>query len=162
MDETHPQVRRDSGQGNHLARELQRWRSWKSSDKNLKLSPVVARYFDIWIRQETWDSGHWSDRERFYQFVKAVKRYSRRSVSRYQIQTLIIVRCKHRRDRAVLEIKAEKYGEIYQTLLEYERTSGFPDALIDRKNILAFYNRLRRSGRQNDQHIDRMMNSRLV
>ena len=57
----------------------------------------------------------------------------------------------------MLEIKAEKYGEIYQTLLEYERTSGFPDALIDRKNILAFYNRLRISGRQNDQHIDRMM-----
>src|SRR6516164_8403786 len=119
---------------------------------NVQLSSIIARYFDIWIRQETWDSGHWSDRERFYRFVKAVKRYSRRPVSSDQIQTLMIDRWRHRRDSTVLEIKVEKYGEIYQILLEYERTPDFPDALIDCKNTLAFYNRLRRSGWQNDQH----------
>ncbi len=122
----------------------------------MKLSPVIARYFDSWICHDTWDSHHLFDRERFYRFVKAVARYSRRAPLPGDVQALIVDRWRHRRVRTALHRATERYGALYQTLLEYERTRGFPDALIERTNIVRYYLRLAPRS-PNAQHFDRTM-----
>lgn len=108
-----------------------------------KLSTVVSRYFDAWILNDTWDSGNRFDRERFYRFVKAVARYNRKKAPLSgDIQKLILLRCGKRRVSTALQEAADEYSSLYQTLMEYERTTEFPNAMIERTNILRFYQRL--------------------
>lgn len=129
----------------------------------MKLSPVVGRYFDAWIRQDTWDSGHRLDRERFYRFVKAVARYSRRPPALHDIRLLIVTRWKQRRQNKWLNREAEQYAALYEELLEYERTRGFPDPLIERTSTVRFFYALQDSSRRahkgkvDVQHVDKVM-----
>ena len=108
----------------------------------MKLSPVVSRYFDVWIINDTWDSGHRLDRERFYRFVKAVVRYSRKIPSPGDIQELIEQQWQKTRSPKALQAAADEFSSLYQTLIEYERINDFPNAMIERKNIRSFYHRL--------------------
>src|SRR5919197_5186345 len=100
----------------------------------MKLSRVVSRYFDVWICRDSWDSHHPLDDERFYRFVKAVARYSRRRApSPADVHALIIKKWSGQGvDHVELEKIATEFAELYQTLLNYEKTSGFPDPLIER------------------------------
>jgi hypothetical protein len=124
----------------------------------MKLSKVVGRYFDAWICRDTWDSFHPLDNQRFYRFVKAVARYSRRPPLPRDIKTLIVERRGgDRRITAALSKTADKFVDLYQTLLEYEKTRGFPDALIERTNIVRYYLRLTSGSGSNHHHINRMM-----
>jgi hypothetical protein len=41
-------------------------------------SQLTDRYFNHWISLPTWDSRHPLDMQRFYQFVKALRKYSRK------------------------------------------------------------------------------------
>ena len=125
----------------------------------MKLSPVVFRYFDAWIRHDTWDSLHTLDDERFYRFVKAVLRYSRRRLSPGDLEEIIVDRWKKRRVSSALDRAAERYRKLYRTLVAYETTTGFPDALIEQTNILKCYNQLRRrqKGKQSTDYIQRKM-----
>jgi len=108
------------------------------------LPPIVRRYFDAWISLDTWDSFHALDMERFYRFVKAVVRYSRHQrPSSTRIRAFIIERWKGQREEAELNKEADHVAELYQTLLEYERTTGFPDPLIERKDIVRYHLRLK-------------------
>jgi hypothetical protein len=107
-------------------------------------SPVIGRYFDHWICQDTWDSYHPLDTARFYRFVKAVARYSRRAPSSAFLHADIINRWKGRRDHAQLEREADHFSEQYDTLLAYERTKGIPDALIEHSDIVKYHLRLSR------------------
>lgn len=108
----------------------------------MKLSTVVSRYFDAWIVNDTWDTGSQFDMKRFYRFVKAVARYSRNAPLPGDIQELIIQRGGKKRDSTALQKAADEYSSLYQTLMEYELTTDFPNALIERTNILRFYQRL--------------------
>jgi hypothetical protein len=47
--------------------------------------------------------------------------------------------------------------ELYETLLEYERTRGFPDALIERTDIVRFYLRLTLGADRKAQHVNRLV-----
>ena len=58
---------------------------------------------------------------------------------------------------AALSKTADEFVDLYQTLLEYEKTRGFPDALIERTDIVRYYLRLTSESGSNHQHIDRMM-----
>lgn len=42
-------------------------------------SPLVDKYLRHWIEEPTWDSMHPKDMERFYMFLKALQRYSKRN-----------------------------------------------------------------------------------
>ena len=108
----------------------------------MTLSPVVSRYFDNWIDNDTWDSGHWLDRARFYRFVKAVTRYSRKTPHPGSLQELIIQRWRKRRTNKALAAAADDFASLYQTLIEYEGTDDFPNAMIEHNNILSYYHRL--------------------
>jgi hypothetical protein len=114
------------------------------------LPPVIARYFDAWIRIDTWDSQHWSDLKRFYLFVKAVVRYGRPGPSAGDLQELIIDRWRTRRKAA------ERYTALYMTLRQYEKSRGFPDPLIELRDIFKCYNRLKSRSRNAD-YIERRM-----
>jgi len=102
----------------------------------MKLSPVVGRYFDAWIKLQTWDSGHQLDQQRFYRFVKAIVRYSRRRPSSIEVESLIEARWEGRRDSESLEETARHFASIYTAILDYENTNGFPNPLIERTNIV--------------------------
>lgn len=110
-----------------------------------KLSPVVSRYFDAWICRDTWDSHHPLDTEQFYRFVKAVAKYNRQKPLPATIHAAIMNRWKGRRSHRQLKEKADHFSELYAVLLDYERTKGFPDALIERRDIVKFH--LKLSGR---------------
>lgn len=108
-----------------------------------KLPLVVSRYFDAWIANDTWDSGNRHDMERFYRFCKAVVRYSRKNTPLPgDIEELIIQRWGEKRVRTTLQAAADEYSSLYQTLMEYEKTKEFPNAMIECKSIVRFYQRL--------------------
>ena len=112
-----------------------------------ELPQIVGRYFDAWIGLDTWDSFHSLDMARFYRFVKAVARYSRRhSPLPVRIRALIFERWKGRRDGAELNDDADHFAELYQTLLGYERAKGFPDPLIECRDIVRYNLRLTARG----------------
>ncbi len=129
----------------------------RGTGKTVALAPVIGRYFEAWICLDTWDSYHPLDERRFYRFVKAVARYTRRVLSPADIHALIVERRDGQQDRAELNKTAKQFAERYQTLLDYEKTGGFPDALIERTDIVKYYVQLSISSRENKQHINRMM-----
>ena len=88
-----------------------------------KLSPKVENYFTNWISRDTCYTGSLYDMERFYQFVKAVKRFSKKPPTECFVRELIV---KHGGFEAkYLEKKAAHFGQLYVTLFEYENTQ-FP------------------------------------
>jgi hypothetical protein len=123
----------------------------------MKLSPVVHRYFEAWIHRNTWDSYHSQDNEKFYRFIKAIARYSRRVPSPADIYTLIVERWKGQRDSAKLDETAERFADLYQTLMDYEKTGGFPDPLIERTDIVKYHLELSVHSRDNRQHVNMTM-----
>jgi hypothetical protein len=123
----------------------------------IKISKVVGRYFEAWIALDTWDSFHPLDLQRFYRFVKAVVRYSRKPPSSGDVHALITARWNKQRPVDALERAADRYAEIYETLMNYERTRGFPDALIERTSIVKFHGQLSSQDNSNAQHIERIM-----
>ena len=125
----------------------------------IKLSKVVARYFEVWIALDSWDSFHPLDLQRFYRFVKAVVRYSRKPPSSRDVHALIMARRnKQRSVDAFDDQAAERYADIYETLINYEETRCFPDALIECTNIIKFHLQLQSQENQNVQHIEWIMN----
>ncbi len=118
-----------------------------------RLSQIIARYFDAWICQDTWDSRHPLDDQRFYRFVKAVARYSRRQPRPSDIKNLIVQKRSAGHASSDLRKVADEFVELYETLLKYEKTRGFPDALIERADIVRFYLRLTRGPDPNTQHV---------
>ena len=124
----------------------------------MALSQVVGRYFDAWISNDTWDSYHPLDDERFYRFVKAVARYNRRKPPLPQdINACIVGRWQGQRTPAALRQAADHFVDTYQTLLAYEQTRRFPDPLIERTDIVRYHLELSvRSGHDNG-HVNRMV-----
>lgn len=105
----------------------------------MKLSPVIQRYFDAWIQMDTWDSYHPLDQERFYRFIKSVKRYSKRKPAPSEIEKMIIERWKGRRVKRHLIASAQRYASRYEIILKYEATRGFPNWLIERTSLPRCY-----------------------
>jgi hypothetical protein len=52
-----------------------------------------------------------------------------------------------------LDKRATEFAELYQTLLDYEKTKGFPDPLIECTDIVKYSLKLR----GDQQYINRMM-----
>jgi len=124
----------------------------------MALSRVVRRYFDAWISHDTWDSYHLLDSERFYRFVKAAARYSRRKTPwPRDVKAGILTPWRRRRPAAALNRTADRFVALYQTLLEYEKTRGFPDPLIERTDIVQYHLALTSTSRPNHAHEDRVM-----
>ena len=96
-------------------------------------SKIIDRYFLKWIGPDTWASFHPLDMERFYQFVKAIKRY-RRNNSKYNIRHNIIkaVRSEHPNlNDEFIEKMCEKFSGIAHHFLEYS-SAPFPIRQIER------------------------------
>jgi len=110
------------------------------------------------LSQDSWDSHHALDNQRFCRFVKAIARYNRRKPpAPGKVRARIIRRWRGRRAAAELRRTADHFVELYTALLAYENTRGFPDPLIERTDILRYYLALSvRSGRD-DGHVNRMM-----
>jgi hypothetical protein len=123
--------------------ERKKYSKYAMKKPTMKLSRVVARYFDAWICQDSWDSFHPLDTARFYRFVKAVVRYSRRVASEAEVHALIVERWSEQVESQELDERAKEFAELYATLLAYEKTKGFPDPLIERTDIAQFYVALR-------------------
>jgi hypothetical protein len=135
-------------------------RTFEVKDSKMKLSPIINRYFDHWTCNP-WHSCHPLDNQRFYRFVKAVERYSRRKApSRADIHALIMQKGEEQDlelDREELDELANEFAERYQMLLDYEKTKRFPNPLVEQTNILDYYSALFARCQGNDQHINRMM-----
>ena len=123
----------------------------------IRISKVVGRYFEAWIALDSWDSFHPLDLQRFYRFVKAVARYTRKPFPPGDVRALIKARRNKQRSADALDHAADRYAEIYETLLEYEKTRGFPDPLIERTSIVKFHGQLLSSQQTSNAHIERIM-----
>src|SRR5919198_6523312 len=126
----------------------------------MRLSPTVSRYFDDWMCWEQWHSCHPLDNERFYRFVKAVARYSRKAPSRADVYALILERWSGQEidlDDAGLDEAATEFAERYRMLMDYEKTKGFPNPLIERRSILEYYNMASAQCQGDKQRLNRKM-----
>jgi len=100
------------------------------------MSPVVNRYFQHWLLHDSWHSGHWADMERFFKFVKAVLRYSKKRPSDSEVRDRIMEREGLPQDD--LEKRASHFAGLYAHILEFVGV-GFPDALIEKTNIQRYH-----------------------
>lgn len=123
----------------------------------MKLSRVVNRYFEAWISQNTWNSSHWLDNERFYRFVKAIIRYSRRKPTENDIRYKIMEIYKGKLDEEFLYEEAERFTYKYSIILAYERTKDFPNPIIEKNNIFSYYFHLRPHYHNNTKELERIM-----
>lgn len=119
---------------------------------------IAGRYFEAWIANDTWDSYHSLDNERFYRFVKAVARYNRRKPPLpREVSAGIVQRWRGRRVAAELRKTADHFVDLYQTLLAYEATRRFPDPLIERTDIVKYHLELSVRSRNNLGQVERTM-----
>jgi hypothetical protein len=122
-----------------------------------KLSQVIGRYFDAWICRDTWDSRHPLDDQCFYRFVKAVARYSRCPPRPSDVKNLIVQKRGAGQISSALRKAADEFEDLYETLLAYEKTRDFPDALIERTDIVRYHLKLTLGKGSNDAHVNRTM-----
>ncbi|MDE3224031.1 MAG: hypothetical protein KGN30_01310, partial [Nitrospirota bacterium] len=88
---------------------------------------------------------------------KAVVRYSRPTPLPAVIHALIIERWSEHRNSKGLKESADDFADLYQTLLNYEKSRDFPNPLIERTDIAKYHVSLSIRSENNDQHINRMM-----
>jgi hypothetical protein len=90
-----------------------------------KLTPVAEKYFIRWISASFWYRENLDDMERFYRFIRAVKRYnSKKPPPESLVRELIMEHGgKVLHDRDYLESNAERFTGLYKDILEYEQTS---------------------------------------
>lgn len=118
-----------------------------------KLPPVVGNYFHGWIRLSTWASGHGSDDERFFRFVKATLRFMRRKpITEQQLQDLILEHGAHACSGEHLVQEARERASLYQSIREYERSS-FPDPLTEKTSVVGCYFALTRAFGDEDPRV---------
>jgi hypothetical protein len=98
-------------------------------------SKVVDRYFRQWIALPTWDSMHPMDLGRFYQFLKAIKRYSRKHWATRFHQSVVEAATEFhpRLDKEHVHRMADFFLETARTIFEYE-SAPFPDPLVEMRN----------------------------
>ena len=99
---------------------------------------MIDRYFLSWIRPDTWDTYHPFDTERFYKFVKAIRRYARVNYGPKIRQNIIeAARKEHPRlDEDYIKEMAESFSSIVHKILDYESTR-FPDPMVEMRNPYA-------------------------
>lgn len=85
-------------------------------------SKEVDRYFKAWIQLDTWDSLHSFDMSRFYSFIKALKRYSRKYwITNFRENIVLAVNQYHPglQDKHVQDMADYFYGQA-ETIFAYE------------------------------------------
>jgi hypothetical protein len=110
-----------------------------------KFSPLIQKYFEHWIELETWDSTHWADKERFYQFVKACFKYRKKKISSSDIKTAIKEAVLSKRptfNEEELDHLAEQFSQEFATIRDYEETP-FPDDWVEMRNPIRVKHYLR-------------------
>jgi len=110
-------------------------------------SPMIDRYFNQWINLPTWDSMHPLDMTRFYQFVKALRTYSRNSWRiKFRQNVLMAVKEKYESlDENHIKEMVEFFFNRAEVVLAYESVL-FPDPIVEMKNpyvVLSFLRQFR-------------------
>lgn len=107
----------------------------KHEGMSIYFAKVIDRYFLSWICPDTWDTFHPNDMERFYKFVKAIKRYARSNYGPKIYQNIIkAVRKEHPNlNEEHIEEMARKFSSIVHKILDYESTP-FPDPIVEMRN----------------------------
>ncbi|MBI4307929.1 MAG: hypothetical protein HY684_03905 [Chloroflexi bacterium] len=104
-------------------------------------SPLIDRYFNGWIGLFTWDSKHPYDMARFYKFLKALGRYSRKRgwLGRLH-RKIVIAAADYHSSLAKEHIRqmADFFVREAETIFFYESTP-FPDALVESKDPYAMW-----------------------
>jgi hypothetical protein len=98
-------------------------------------SKIVDRYFTQWIRMFTWDTMHPADMGRFYQFLKALNRYSRKGWDRSFRENIIKAAKDHHPDVGEDHLRemADFFTGKAAKCFAYE-SALFPDPLVERTN----------------------------
>jgi hypothetical protein len=99
-------------------------------------SKVVDRYFNHWIRQDTWHTGHPLDLERFCQFLKAIRKYSRRRHWTAGFHDNIVEAAKlyhPEMDEISIFEMADHFTDKAETVFAYE-AAMFPHPLVEMTN----------------------------
>ena len=90
-------------------------------DQGAKRFPdMIEQAFEAWIGQDTWAEGSLRDERRFFDFVKAYCRFSRKSYSPDYLREAIMERWEHTFDANELKQKSKKYADLFSLLAKYE------------------------------------------
>ncbi len=113
--------------------------------KKVYFSPLVDQYFFNWIRKPTWDTLHWCDQDRFYQFLKAHDRYSRnKEIIRLSRNIKLAAKEFHPKlDEEHINEIVEIYIERARIIRSYLQVK-FPDHLVEMRNPIAVWGELHR------------------
>jgi hypothetical protein len=88
----------------------------------MELSHFTQKAFDKWIKAKTWHTGHPLDEKRFFHFVWAAFRYSRRRPGQAELAEMIAEEWRGRIAEDFLESKARYYAGLYAVLLDFAKT----------------------------------------
>lgn len=89
----------------------------------MKLSQRCQEEYERWIGNENWHTGHPLDKKRFYNFVDAFLRYSRKEMGGDDLKRDIISRYEAKLDSKSLEDDAEHYTVLFCEIVEFIRVT---------------------------------------
>ncbi|MCQ3932537.1 MAG: hypothetical protein DPW16_18970 [Chloroflexi bacterium] len=98
-------------------------------------SPMVDKYLSHWICQPTWDSMHPKDMERFYIFLKALQRYSKRDWFS-ELNATLLRAAKDFHPSVEEDLLAKTIGiflEKAEVVLNYAKAE-FPNPVVEMRN----------------------------
>ena len=101
-------------------------------------SKTIDRYFNCWIRAESWESMHPHDMESFYMFLKALKRYRRKPWwDNFRDNIVKAVKEYHSySDEEWLNERIDIFLSTAATIFSYE-SAPFPNPLVEMGNPYA-------------------------
>jgi len=122
----------------------------------VELPFLANQYLEAWINRDSWSSASPLDMESFYQFVKAVEKYGKTSLTKDDLKQIIIDNQKgnvHEDSLNSLEDRAADFARLYEQLREFS-TTPFPNPLIEQRDIVACFFKLRQDCRDKPEDVE--------
>jgi len=114
-----------------------------------KMPKLIEKYYRAWINDRTLLEIY-NDRERFYKFIKACRRYARQNIDVEWLHYFLerdICKCNNKQYRDEI---IHKILLLFFNILEFNKTV-FPDYIIEMNNPYAVYFSLRSYKYSNDE-----------
>jgi len=114
----------------------------------MPFSKKLECYFEAWIGSPLWHKESLTELRLFYQFCKAVARYSQKRPSEGDIRRRIVERWQGKLDQKYLEGLSEKYSSLYCHLWDFQKNTPFPDPDIEKDPYHLQYLAMREESRR--------------
>jgi len=114
-----------------------------------KMPEMIQKYYRAWINGRTLLEDY-ADRERFYKFIKACRRYARQNIDVEWLHYFLERDMRKGYNERYRDESINKILVLFSHILEFNKTI-FPDYIIEMKNPYLVYGSLRSYGYSDDK-----------